>query len=128
MRILHLEDCELDRELVDLTLEHQGIERTSYWAKTGEEFAALLNDKQVDLILCDGTGPGFEGTQALTLARQLQPAAAFVYVTGHTAGPVLEALAQSGADGVVSKAKLKELAEVLPRAFERKGRRFDEMR
>jgi len=75
----------------------------------------------VDLILCDNGGPNIDGKEALAPVRQLQSNAVFVYVTGYT-GPVREELKLSDADGAVSKLKLAELAQVLPRAFET-GRR-----
>lgn len=124
LRILHLEDNSLDHELIESALEDHGIHGEIFWARTGEEFTTVLSKNEVDLVLCDNGGPNFDGKEALTLVRLLQPKAAFVYLTGYT-GPVLEELKQSGADGVVSKTKLAELALVVPLALEKRGRRFD---
>jgi CheY-like chemotaxis protein len=123
LRILHLEDNSLDHELIASALEEHGIHGEVFWAKTGEEFTTILGGHEVDLVLCDNGGPDFDGKEALALVRRLQPNATFVYVTGYV-GPVLEELKQWGADGVVSKVKLAELALVVPLAFERRGRKM----
>jgi len=127
LRILHLEDCELDRELIEMAMVNQRIEGEIRWAKTVDELAKMLADTPVELVLCDSSGPGIDGGAALALTRQLQPEAVFVFVTGQCKEAIADGLANSGADGLVRKDKLVEMAQVLQRAFERKGRRFDEM-
>lgn len=124
LRILHLEDCELDKELIDRALAAHGIHGQSHWTQTGGAFATALADGCFDVVLCDSGGPGFNGIDALALTRQLQPEAAFIFVTGQCKESVAKNLAMSGADGVVCKNALAELAQVLPLAFERRGRRY----
>lgn len=128
MLILHLEDSESDRELIGRAMLNQGIECEVHWAKSNEEFAKMLADDPVDLVLCDSSGHGVDGGTALALVRQMQPDAVFVFVTGRCNGSLAEGLAFWGSDGIVRKDNLAEMAQVLPRAFKRKGRRFEEMR
>jgi len=122
LRILHLEDCELDKELIDRAMASQGIHGETHWKQTGREFATALAESSFDVVLCDSGGPSFNGMDALALTRQLQPGAAFIFVTGQCKEAIAEDLAMSGADAVVQKDALAELAQVLPRAFERRGR------
>jgi CheY-like chemotaxis protein len=122
LRILHLDDSDPDRELICRAMVAQGIKAEVHGAKSGEDFARILADVPVDLVLCDSGGPRFHGREALALVRQLQPDAVFVFVTGQCKGAIAESLAASGADGIVRKDYLAEMAEVLPRAFERQGR------
>ena len=124
LRILHLEDCELDRELVGQAMVAQGLGCEIRWAKSGDEFAKMLAAAPVDLVLCDSSGPGIDGGAALALVRQLQPEAVFVFVTGQCKEAIARGLALSGADGIVRKDHLAEMVGVLPRAFERRGRSY----
>ena len=122
LRILHLEDNEADRELIEATLEKQGVEHELHWARTKTIFLTVLDRIPVDVVLCDSGGPEFDGKLALTLVRSRQPQAVFIYVTGHTKGEVLEALKQSGADGAVSKTNLPLVGETIVRALRARGR------
>src|SRR5882672_5118832 len=90
LRILHLEDCELDKELIDRALASQGIRGERHWTQTGGEFATALAESSFDLVLCDSGGPGFNGMDALALTRQLQPGAAFIFVTGQCKEAIAE--------------------------------------
>ena len=123
LRILHLEDCELDQELIYQALVHQGIECEARWAKSGDQFAKMLADAPVDLVLCDSSGPGIDGTAALALTRQVRPEAVFVFVTGQCKEAIADGLARLGADGIVQKDRLTELAQVLHAILKRAGRR-----
>src|ERR1044071_357379 len=92
LRVLHLEDSELDRELIRRALNEQGIEHESHWATTKALFVAVLDKMPIDVVLCDSGGPGFDGKEALALVRSRQPRAVFIYVTGHTEGAVFDTL------------------------------------
>ena len=122
LRVLHLEDSELDRELIRVALNEQGIEHESHWATTKALFTAVLEKMAVDVVLCDSGGPGFDGKEAVALVRSRQPNAVFIYVTGHTKGPVFDAFKESGADGAVSKSHLPAVGETIVRALKSRGR------
>ena len=64
LRVLHLEDSELDRELIRAALNEQGIEHESHWATTKALFTAVIDKLAVDVVLCDSGGPGFDGKEA----------------------------------------------------------------
>ena len=121
LRILHLEDSEADTELIRAALNGQGVEYESHWAPTKALFVAILDRVPVDVVLCDSGGPGFDGKEALALVRSRQPQAVFIFVTGHTGGPVFDALKKSGADGVVSKSDFPLVGQTIARAFRAGG-------
>jgi CheY-like chemotaxis protein len=125
LRILHLEDCLTDRELIRQTLVKQCIRCELRWVTLRDDFARVLADVPLDLVLSDGGGLDFDGKEALALVRQMQPEAVFVFVTGQCKEVIAGSLTDSGADGIVRKDNLTELSEVLPAAFERRGRRYD---
>ena|SRR5688572_3356993 len=121
LRILHLEDNALDRELIEHAMAAHGIKGETHWVNSRKTFVSILADVPVDLVLCDSGAPGFDGDEALVLVRQLQPEAVFVFVTGRCNEDIAKNLSLSGADGIVRKDKLAEMVHVLPRAFERQG-------
>src|SRR5688572_20631320 len=75
LRILHLDDSDPDRELICRAMVAQGIKAEVHCAKSAEDFARILADVPVDLVLCDSGGTMFHGREALALVRQLQPEA-----------------------------------------------------
>jgi CheY-like chemotaxis protein len=78
--VLHLEDSDLDAELIRARLEKSGLplalERVSDRAK----FLDRLTTQRYDLILSDYQVPSFEGLEALELSKALQPGVPFIFV------------------------------------------------
>jgi len=118
IRILHVEDNELDAELVSLMLRQGGIEHTMFRVETEEAFSAALADGDFDLILSDHTLPSFSGIAALTMGRRRRPDLPFIFVSG-TIGEerAIEALTQ-GATDYVLKQRLNRLVPAIQRALE----------
>src|SRR5262249_50629054 len=83
LRILYLEDDLRDAELVQETLELEGMPSHMMRVETEEAFRAALADGGFDLILADYTLPSFDGMSALKIARQTGPAhVPFLFVSG----------------------------------------------
>ena len=118
LRILYLEDSEKDVELVRDVLSEYEL----HWASSKALFVTLLDKHPIDVVLCDSGGPGFDGKEAFALVRSLQPQAVFIFVTGHSDGPVFDALNQSGADAVLSKNHLSLIGETIARVFSARKR------
>ena len=114
-RVLHLEDSDLDAELVKDRLERSGLAVTIELACTRRDFTARLQSQPYDLILSDYQLPAFTGLAALELARTHQPDTPFVFVSG-TMGEefAIETLKQGATDYV-----LKQNLARLPAAVER---------
>lgn len=121
-QILHLEDDQDDRSMVEREIVRHWKEAQIQWVNSARMFAATLADPSVSLVLCDHGGPDFDGREALTLARIIRPEVAFVFLTG-APEPHLKALEMAGADGVLSKKQLPRLKEVVDAAMESRKRR-----
>jgi CheY-like chemotaxis protein len=68
LRILHLEDDPKDAELIQDTLEAEGIVPDLIRVETQADFVASLERGGFDLIFADYTLPSFDGLSALKIA------------------------------------------------------------
>ena len=82
LRILHLEDNDLDAELVREALHAAGIVLEIVRVASGAEYQAALGIDGFQLILADYRVPSFEGLEALELARATCPEVPFLFVSG----------------------------------------------
>jgi len=117
LRILYLEDDPKDAELVQASLEAEGIVCELTRADTQSGFLAFLQQGGFDLILADYTLPLFDGISALRIAQENCPEVPFIFVSG-TMGEELaiEALKQ-GATDYVFKTRLSRIAPSVRRAL-----------
>lgn len=79
MRILHLEDCVADQELVAALLMEAEIACEITSILTRMEFINTLRNGPWDLILASYALPGFDGFSALTIAHLLCPDTPFIF-------------------------------------------------
>src|ERR1700675_3909343 len=82
LRVLHLEDDVRDTELIQATLEAEGIAAELTRVETEQDFFSALGRGDVDLVLADYTLPSFDGMSALRIARQKAPDVPFLFVSG----------------------------------------------
>src|SRR5215813_12453528 len=117
LRILYLEDEPRDAELVQASLEAEGIVCEVARADTREGFRASLQQGGFELILAAYTLPLFDGISALRIAQEIRPEVPFIFVSG-TMGEELaiEALKQ-GATDYVFKTRLSRIAPSVRRAL-----------
>ena len=117
MRILYLEDDPKDAELVQASLQAEGLDFELTRADTQPGFLAFLRQGGFDLILADYTLPLFDGISALRIAQETCPEVPFIFVSG-TMGEELaiEALKQ-GATDYVFKTRLSRIAPSVRRAL-----------
>jgi PAS domain S-box-containing protein len=117
LRILYLEDDPKDADLVQASLEAEGLDCELTRADTQSGFLALLRQGGFDLILADYTLPLFDGISALRIAQETCPEVPFIFVSG-TMGEELaiEALKQ-GATDYVFKTRLSRIAPSVRRAL-----------
>src|SRR5450432_2950137 len=125
MRILNLEDNANDAELNNTALSARWPECQLVRVKTQDDFVAALGDGGFDIILSDYTMPGFDGQQALALARERRPEIPFLFVSG-TIGEdtAIEAL-KNGATDYVLKHRLLRLIPVVDRALRETRERIE---
>src|SRR5262249_35493069 len=117
LRILYLEDEPRDAELVQASLEAEGIVCEVARADTRDGFRALLQEGGFELILADYTLPLYDGISALRDAQEIRADVPFIFVSG-TMGEELaiEALKQ-GATDYVFKTRLSRIAPSVRRAL-----------
>jgi len=120
IRVLHLDDCSADAELVAMALELQKTEfpATVQYVQNQEQFLAALSRRDFDMILSDYRMPGFDGEHALKAAQERCPEIPFIMVTGELGEErVIETL-QRGATDYVLKDRIFRLIPAMKRALE----------
>lgn len=128
LRILNLEDnaadAELNQAMVCARWPHSEVVRVD----TRADFVARLEGEKFDLIFCDYTMPGFDGREALFIAREKRPGTPFLYVSG-TIGEdtAIEAL-KNGATDYVLKHRLMRLIPAVDRALREADERAERNR
>lgn len=106
LRILLLEDSDLDAELLIRELKKREIFFVSKRVQTRVEFAQGVEEFQPDLILADYKLPGFDGGQALAIARQSCPDVPVIIVSGAVGEETAVELLKDGATDFVLKDRL----------------------
>ena len=116
VRLVHLEDDEVDRELVARRLRGEGIDCVVVEAACREDFDRALDDPP-DLILSDYSIPGFSGDEAQGLAQRKCPGVPFVFVSGSIGEERAVERLKSGATDYVLKDRLDKLGPAVKRAL-----------
>ncbi|BBK32939.1 PAS domain S-box-containing protein [Stella humosa] len=129
--ILLLEDSEIDAELTRLHLAAGRHEYQIVHATDRAGFVASLEAGGLDLVLADYLLPGFDGLQALRLARIYAPDVPFLFVSGVVGEEFATDALKQGATDYVMKRNLQRLPAAVDRALtearERNERRRAEL-
>ncbi len=115
--ILHLEDKELDRELVREMIQNAGIDCEITVVDTRETFVSKVVDQDWDVILSDYSLPAFDGLEALAIASNTCPDTPFIFVTGTLGEDTAVESLKSGATDYVLKQGIKRLGGSVRRAL-----------
>ena len=132
IRILNLEDDEVDSALVERELRKTGLDFELVRVAGREEFARHLRDATPDLVISDHSLPGVTGLDALELTRRACPGVPFILVTGSLDEESAVRYMKGGAADYVLKDRVIRLgpavSEALERARERASlRRYQEL-
>src|SRR5580692_3496314 len=125
LRILYLEDDPRDAELVQVTLENDGITSDVIRVETKDDFIASLEQTGFDLILADYTLPSFDGLSALKIARQGWPSVPFIFVSGTLGEEIAIEALKIGAMDYVFKTKLSRIVPSVRRALRETQERIE---
>src|SRR5438477_848680 len=117
LRVLHLEDDVRDTELVQATLDAEGIQGELTRVETEHDFIAALKREGLDLILADYTLPSFDGLSALKITQQHSPEVPFIFVSGTLGEDVAIEALKTGATDYVLKTRLGRLGPAVKRAL-----------
>jgi signal transduction histidine kinase len=117
IRVLQVEDCALDAELVLVELERDGIHYDVQLVADATRFEAALKEFEPHIVLSDLSMPGFSGQRALQLLRQHDEDLPFIFVSA-TLGEeaAIEAL-RNGATDYILKQNPARLASAVRRAL-----------
>ncbi len=116
IRVLHLEDSELDHELAMAHLRRGGLEVETRRIETRQEFQEALGERW-DVILSDYNLPGFSGLQALQMLRDSGRPLPFILVSGEIGEDTAVEAMRNGASDYLLKANLARLAPATDHAI-----------
>jgi len=118
LRILHLDDNSLDRELAADVMNAQGVECTITPVANREEFEAEIRSRGFDLIISDFNMPGFDGASACAMAQEVCPDTPFLFLSGTVGEERAVTLLRQGATDYVLKDRMARLGSAVQRARE----------
>jgi PAS domain S-box-containing protein len=115
LQILHLEDDDIDAEIIKNILKEERIECSITRASCKKEYFSKILQNDYDIIIADNSLPDYDGISALKYAREHKPKIPFIFVSG-TIGEdrAVEAL-RYGARDYVLKRNLNKLAPAIKR-------------
>ncbi len=125
LRILHLEDSDLDAELIEAELESLGHPVAIERVMTRDAFARAAVAGRHDLILADYVLPTFDGVSALGIARAQCPDTPFIFCSGTLGEDVAVEALKNGATDYVVKQRLDRMPRTIVRALAEARARAD---
>ncbi len=117
LRILHLEDNQIDAELVKEILLLEDLSFTIISVDTREDFVKTIEEKTFDLILADYSLPSFDGLSALKETRKRGLSVPFILVSAVLGEELAIEALHSGATDYVLKSRLERLVPAILRAI-----------
>ncbi len=118
IRILHLEDSEIDHQLVALNLRKHGLAFDMERVETLDAFGRVIAEQAFDVVLADYHLAGFTALDAWALFQQQPQRPPFVLVSGAIGeAAAVEAIRLGFADYVL-KDHIGKLGHVIERAIE----------
>jgi len=131
LRILLLEDSELDTELTMSELDQTGLRCEWSVVQTRAAFEAGIDQFRPDLIFADYKLPSFDGATALAIARDRCPDVLVIIVSGTVGEETAVELLKQGATDFVLKDRMGRMGQKVRRALreaeERRARRQAEV-
>ena len=115
LRILVIEDCEDDHDLLLLNLREAGFEPSSLRVDTLPEIEQALRRQEWQIVFSDFDLPGFNGLLALHLVRSRNAEVPFFIVSGVIDEEQAVAALKAGAQDYFSKRKLARLGPAVRR-------------
>ena len=117
LRILYLEDDPRDADLVQETLESEGVACEITRVENEADFRAALGNDGFAIVLADFTLPSFDGISALKIAVQKCPEVPFIFVSGTLDEEVAIEALKMGATDYVFKTRLLKILPAIRRAL-----------
>ncbi len=128
LRLLHLEDEDLDAELAMETLRLEGLDIDVIRVQTREDFVGHLARGGFDIILADYHLPAFDGLSAQAIAATLQPDTPFIFLSGTLGEDIAVERLKEGATDYVLKQHMTRLPASIRRALAERDERLERKR
>jgi two-component system, cell cycle sensor histidine kinase and response regulator CckA len=128
LRVLHIEDSELDVELLRRDLTGAGYALISERVETPAAMRTALETKPWDVILCDYSMPQFNAPAALNLVKEMGFDIPFIIISGKIGEEVAVKMMQAGAHDYLLKDNLVRLVPAIERQLEEAKNRRDRRR
>jgi signal transduction histidine kinase len=118
LRVLHLEDSELDHELEMAHLRRGGLQLEATRVDSEAAFRAALDEPVPwDIVLSDFNVPGFSGLAALEIVKATGRPLPFILISGEIGEDVAVAAMRNGASDYLLKANLARLLPAVEHAI-----------
>jgi PAS domain S-box-containing protein len=118
LKILFVEDLPSDAELAVLELRKEGLKFEHIRVDTRDEFIIALNEFRPDIVISDYMLPSYNGMQALTDARELNPFIPFILYTGSMNEETAVECIKAGATDYIIKEHMTRLPYAVKEALE----------
>ncbi len=122
LKVLHLEDSELDHELMRAHLERGGMQVQMHRVDCEVDFLSAIDDPSpdnaIDIVVSDYNLPGFSGLVALDLLKARGLDIPFVLVSGQIGEDTAVEAMRNGASDYILKNNLARLAPAVLHAVE----------
>jgi signal transduction histidine kinase len=115
LRVLLVEDSQLDAELMARALDRGGFELTWVRVDTADEMEKALSKQAWDFILCDHAMPRFSAPEALELLKQHKTDVPFIIVSAYIEEETAVAAMKAGAHDYIMKDRLARLVPAVER-------------
>lgn len=117
MRLLVIEDSELDYEMLLVTLASQEVVATAERVESAAQLREAMQ-REWDLVISDHRLPGFTSHQALRIVRSIPNPPPFIIVSGVIGEDMAVRAMQRGADDYLIKGRLARLGTAVRNAVE----------
>ncbi len=121
LRVLCLEDDDIDFEIISLALTDSGMDVEAMMVDTKESYLKELTDFEPDVILSDHSLPQFNSIDALEICRAKESHIPFILVTGAVSDEFAVSCIKRGADDYVLKSNLSRLPSAIRNALKHKS-------
>lgn len=123
LRVLHVEDSELDAELAAEALRKGGFSASVVVVQTEAEFERQLRSRPPDIVVADYNLPHWNGMEVLDVLRRESPEIPLILVSGSLRDVTAVECIKAGATDYVSKDGLARLPQAIRRALREKQER-----
>jgi len=110
LRVLLLEDSEVDAELIKQELDRAGLTTVTQRVACADSFRSALREFAPDVVLSDCSLAQFNVRAALELLREVRPIAPLIIVTRTLSGEESVACLRAGAEDLILKENVRRLA------------------